>query len=112
MIKIKHVLQTVIFCIITLGIPAIITFLFPNECWTPRLGGLYVGICVFIQGYIQIHSGKFKRIYNDGIELKDKIMQWVYVLTIMGTLMWAFGDMFPKILWVPNGLCVAITNLP
>ena len=104
--KIKISIQSVIFTFITFGIPAFITVLFPNECWTPRIGGFYVGICVFLQAYMQVNPKKFKEVDKLGISQKEKITHWVYILTIMGTFLWAFGDMFTHVLWVSNGTCL------
>jgi hypothetical protein len=86
----------------TFAISAILTTVAPSICWTPRIGGTLVGLAVFVQGYIFANTEKFQRKLKSGITLEQRLMHIVFTATIFGTLLWAFGDLMPKVLWVQN----------
>ncbi|MCV4290852.1 hypothetical protein OH708_23330 [Pseudomonas capsici] len=78
----------------------------PQYCWLPRLGGLLVGLAVFAQGYIWAHPEDFSRKRADGLTKEQAITHIIYVSSIFGTLIWAFGDMLPKVLWMEHCACL------
>lgn len=83
----------------------ILTALWPQICWIPRVGGILVGISVFIHGYIHVNKDKFDTPWRWGLS-RDQIYTHVAnILAIMGTSMGVFGDLLPKILWVANCAC-------
>ena len=81
-------------------------YLWPQYCWLPRLGGLLVGFAVFAQGYVWAHPEEFSRRRVDGLTKEQVVIHMVYVSSIFGTLIWAFGDMLPKVLWMRHCACV------
>ena len=91
--------------LITFSSSAILMQIFPTVCWLPRIGGLLVGLSVFIQSYMHVNMEFFEQPWRWGLT-KDQIYSHVvYNLAIFGTLMWTFGDLIPKILWIPNTGC-------
>ena len=95
-----------ILCSIGFGVSAGLTLLFPEVCWTPRVGGSLVGMAVFLQGYMFANPDKFSRILSNGITLQKWFMPIVYMVTIFGTFLWAFGDLLPFVFGVPN--CISL----
>ncbi len=86
----------------TLGASALLTWIAPSICWTPRIGGTLVGLAVFLQGYIAANPGKFRRALESRITLEQRLMHIVYTSTVLGTLLWAYGDLMPSVFGVPN----------
>jgi hypothetical protein len=90
----------------TFGATAILTKLFGDICWPPRLGGTLVGSAVIVQGYLIANPANFQRLLRGGISLGQRVNHAVYVATAFGTLLWAFGDLFRSIYGV--ALCRAV----
>lgn len=84
------------------GISAILTVMFPEICWTPRIGGILVGVAVFLQGYVFANPNKFTRTLRSQITLEQRVMHIAYTATIFGTLLWTFGDLMPSVFGIPN----------
>ncbi len=69
------------------------TVLFGDLCWPQRIGALYVGLSVFVQGYITADQSKFCRELSDGTTLRQHINQTGFTVAVFGTLFAAFGDL-------------------
>ena len=94
-----------VICSLGFGLSALLAVLIPGICWTPRIGGLLVGFAVFIQAYMFANPNKFNHTFNNKITIKQYITHVIYVLTIFGTLLWAFGDLLPEVIFVSNSVC-------
>jgi hypothetical protein len=68
-----------------------------DYCWPPRFGGFLVGIAVFVQGYMWAHPESFRKITGNGLTREQRVLHQVYVVTVMGTFLWAMGDFIPAI---------------
>lgn len=79
------------------GPNAILRILYPQICWLPRLGGLMVGTAVFIQGYLSAHEECLTSKAWDGNARRDHLLSFSWLLALVGTLFWTFGD-FPEAL--------------
>ena len=79
----------------TFGISALLTVVFGDHCWPPRIGGVLVGLSVFLQGYLWAHPEQFQRELRTGHTTEQLAMHAVYVVTLFGTLLWALGDFLP-----------------
>jgi hypothetical protein len=84
----------------------LLNFLWPQYCWLPRLGGLLVGLAVFTQGFVWAHPKKFSRVRANGLTREQAVIHIMYVSSIFGTLIWAFGDMLPQVLWMRHCVCL------
>ena len=76
--------------------------MFPAVCWTPRIGGTLVGLAVLLQGHIWANPGKYRRLLASRITFEQRLMHIVYTATVLGTLLWAYGDLMPYVIGVPN----------
>ncbi|MDH1338208.1 hypothetical protein [Ectopseudomonas oleovorans] len=91
--------------VIAFSSSVILMQIFPKICWLPRVGGLLVGLSVFIQSYMHVNMDRFEKPWRWGLT-KDQIYSHVaYNFAIFGTLMWTFGDLIPAVLWLPNTGC-------
>lgn len=75
-----------------------LTMLFGDHCWGPRIGGVLVGLAVFLQGLVYAHGDDMQRLLRSGITLEQRLLHVVYVSSVWGTFVWAFGD-FVTVLW-------------
>ncbi|TRO17237.1 hypothetical protein EQ836_01625 [Ectopseudomonas mendocina] len=91
----------------TFAISNICTFLWPNICWLPRVGGSLVGIAVFIQGYVSVNPEKFSVAWRWGLTREQVYLHISNFMAIFGTFAWAFGDLLPMVLWVENSSCIS-----
>jgi hypothetical protein len=71
----------------------LVTLLFGELCWPQRIGAVYVGAAVFMQGYIAADSDRFSRKLSDGSTLRNHLNQASFTVAIFGTLFSAFGDL-------------------
>lgn len=92
--------------LLSFGTTAVLMLLISDICWAPRVGGTIVGLSVFLQGYIFANPEKFQGVLRNGITREQRIMHVVYVSAVFGTLLWAWGDLMPEILWVENTACL------
>lgn len=81
---------------ISLGLPELLSRFLPGICWSPRVGGLMIGCAVLIQGYIFANPNKFVVLLASGHTLEQRFMQVVYMITLFGTSLVAFGDLIPS----------------
>lgn len=88
--------------LVTFGLIAITTLIFGDKCWPPRFGGLLVGIAVFVQAYVYANQDYFSQMSKYGLTREQRVLHKVYVVTVFGTLLWAFGDFAPSIFGVPT----------
>jgi hypothetical protein len=80
------------------GTPAIcvgLTYLFGNICWPQRLGAIYVGLAVLIQGLMAADEDRFSRTLADGTNLRGHINGLCFFAAVFGTIFAAFGDLLP-----------------
>jgi len=86
----------------------ILTSLWPHICWLPRIGGTLVGVSVIIQGYVSVNPEKFSVSWRWGLTREQAYLHFSNLSAVIGTFMWAFGDLIPKVLWVPNTACTML----
>lgn len=82
----------------TFGTPALcvgLTLAFGDLCWPQRVGAVYVGLAVFLQGFINADPDRFARELSDGTTLRQHINQQSFFSAVFGTLFAAFGDLLP-----------------
>ena len=77
-----------------------LTKLFGDYCWAPRVGGIFVGFAVFAQGYAYANAERFSRRLPSGLTLEQRVLHIVYVLSVLGTFLWALGDFVPTMFGV------------
>lgn len=75
-----------------------LTMLFGDYCWGPRIGGVLVGLAVFLQGLVYAHADRMQRRLRSGLTLEQRLLHVVYVSSIWGTFVWAIGD-FMTVIW-------------
>jgi hypothetical protein len=85
----------------TMLVVAALTMLFGDRCWAPRVGGILVGLAVFVQAYAYANEERFSRKLRSGLTLEQRTLHVVYVSSVIGTFLWALGDFFPTIYGVP-----------
>ena len=85
----------------------VFTALWPHICWIPRFGGALVGVAVFIPGYISVNREKFDVPWRWGLTRDQAYSHFSNSSAVIGTFLWAFGDLMPAVLWVPNTACNA-----
>lgn len=81
---------------LTLGTPVVcvlLTLLFGELCWPQRVGAVYVGAAVFMQGFLGADPNRFKRKLSDGNTLRKHLNQASFTVAIFGTLFAALGDL-------------------
>lgn len=79
----------------TIAVVVLLTQLFGDRCWAPRVGGIYVGLAVFVQAYAYANEESFSRKLRSGLTLEQRTLHVVYVFSVAGTFLWALGDFFP-----------------
>lgn len=88
----------------TFGTPAIcvgLTIAFGDLCWPQRVGAVYVGLAVFLQGFVSADADRFCRELSDGTTLRHHFYQQSFFAAVFGTLFAAFGDLLPLYYGVP-----------
>ncbi|MEJ6655296.1 MAG: hypothetical protein QNL70_04765 [Pseudomonas sp.] len=89
----------------SLAYASLLNTLWPEICWTPRLGGLLVGVAVFMQGYVGVNEKKFSACWRWGLTRGQAYLHVANVFAVFGTGMWAFGDLLPSSAWFTNLAC-------
>ena len=95
---------------LTFGTPilcVLVTLLFSELCWPQRVGAVYVGAAVFMQGYIAADPDRFSRKLSDGITLRSHLNQASFTVAIFGTLFAALGDLPPPSFYFGVQMCPA-----
>ena len=87
------IIAPIVVTVLGIGIPELLTYFFPNICWAPRIGGTMVGVAVFIQAFMSAHPDKFQKPLKSGLNQRQLLTHFSYLATIIGTLVWAWGDM-------------------
>jgi hypothetical protein len=80
------------------GTPAIcagLAYLFGDICWPQRLGAVYVGAAVLMQGLMAADEDRFSKKLADGTNLRDHVNGVCYLAAVFGTIFAAFGDLIP-----------------
>lgn len=88
----------------TFGTPALcvgLTLAFGDICWPQRVGAIYVGVAVFLQGFLNAGPDRFAKELSDGTNLRQHINQQSFFAAVFGTLFAAFGDILPIYYGVP-----------
>ena len=83
----------------------ICSFFWPEICWLPRIGGLLVGMSLVIQGYVEVNPEKFSVPWRWGLNRRQVYLHFSMFAAVFGTIIWTFGDLFPKVLWITNTSC-------
>lgn len=91
---------TPVFCVL-------VTLFFGELCWPQRIGAVYVGAAVFMQGFLSSDPDRFSRPLSDGNTLRDHLNQSSYTVAIFGTLFAAFGDFLPASFYYGVAMCPA-----
>ena len=90
------------------GTPAIcvgLTFLFGDICWPQRLGAVYVGVAVLVQGLMAADEDRFSRRLADGTNLRGHINGLCFFAAVFGTVFAAFGDLIPSSFFYGAQMC-------
>ncbi|QFU22729.1 hypothetical protein FM038_011560 [Shewanella eurypsychrophilus] len=106
MLKIWPLILVIGLNVFILALSMIAEVINPSICWTPRFGGLLVGLAVFMQGYLQANPKKYNTLLSNQTTVRQWLHHAIYVASILGTIMWAFGDLFGSFLWLSNSSCV------
>ncbi|WHI46107.1 hypothetical protein [Microbulbifer sp. VAAF005] len=77
-----------------------------EACWSPRFGGLLVGLAVLMQGYAYANPDTFNAVLSNGTTLEQWTHHAIYISSVFGTIYWAFGDLFGPFLWLTNSACM------
>lgn len=96
--------------VLAFGTPVLcvlITLLFGELCWPQRVGAVYVGAAVFMQGFLGADQDRFSRKLSDGNTLAKHVNQSSFTVAVFGTLFAAFGDIFPAGLYYGVAMCQA-----
>ncbi len=91
---------TPVFCVL-------VTLWFGELCWPQRIGAVYVGAAVFMQGFLSADPDRFSRPLSDGNTLGMHLNQSSYTVAIFGTLFAAFGDLLPARFYYGVAMCLA-----
>ncbi|MGE8218472.1 MAG: hypothetical protein ACN6OU_01805 [Stenotrophomonas acidaminiphila] len=86
---------------------ALATLLFGELCWPQRIGAVYVGAAVFMQGFLSADPDRFGRVLSDGNTLNKHLNQSGFTVAVFGTLFAAFGDLFPAGVYYGIAMCKA-----
>lgn len=100
------ILVAVLVCGLSFGASELLMYLYPEICWTPRIGGSLVGISVFLQGYVFANPDKFQRPLKSEIILEQSVMHVVYFAALFGTYLWSWGDLLPPIFSAGSTACL------
>lgn len=91
-----------------LGTPAIcvgMTLLLGSICWPQRLGAIYVGLAVLVQGYMAADEDRLSRELADGTNLREHINGVCFAAAVFGTIFAAFGDLIPASVFYGVPMC-------
>lgn len=108
--KIIRLYPTILAIALTFGTPilcVLVTLLFGEMCWPQRIGAVYVGAAVFMQGYIGADPDRFSRMLKDGNTLRSHLNQASFTVAIFGTLFAALGDLPPASFYYGIQMCPA-----
>ena len=86
---------------------ALFTRLFGELCWPQRIGAVYVGVAVFMQGLLGADPDRFGHLLTDGNTLGNHLNQSSYTVAVFGTLFAAFGDLLPASFYYGVAMCTA-----
>ena len=84
---------------------SVLNILWPEICWTPRIGGLLVGIAVFMQGYVAVNDDKFNVRWLWRLSRGQAHLHVSNGFAVFGTGLWAFGDLLPVWSLMPHIAC-------
>lgn len=104
-LKMWPAILAIILNVFVLGLSLVSEIINPNICWTPRFGGLLVGMAVFMQGYLHANPDKYNALLSNGTSVRQWVHYSIYSASVLGTVMWAFGDLFGSYLWLSNSGC-------
>ena len=96
--------------VLALGTPVLcvlFTLMFGELCWPQRVGAVYVGAAVFMQGFLGADPDRFSRKLSDGNTLAAHFNQSSFSVAVFGTLFAAFGDLFPAGFYYGVAMCLA-----
>ncbi|WP_146095669.1 hypothetical protein [Xanthomonas arboricola] len=94
--------------LLAFGTPAacvLATHAFGELCWPQRIGALYVGACVFLQGFLAADPDRFKVALSDGNSLSRHLNQASFTVAVFGTIFAAFGDILPNNFYYGIAMC-------
>ena len=83
----------------------LLTQLLGELCWPQRIGAVYVGAAVFMQGFLGADQGRFRHKLSDGNTLGKHVNQSSVTVAVFGTLFAAFGDLFPAGFYYGVAMC-------
>lgn len=63
-----------------------------ERCWYSIIGGTSVGLAVAVQGYISANPKKFQKVKRQGISKERYYLYYSYCVSVVGTLLWAWGE--------------------
>jgi hypothetical protein len=86
----------------TFAFSNVLTALWPSVVWLPRIGGVLVGISVFMQGYVSVNRDNFDVPWRWGLTREQVYLHCANFFAVFGTFMWAFGDLLPPVPWLPR----------
>jgi len=78
---------------------------FGELCWPQRIGAVYVGVSVIVQGYLAADRERFRTLLSDGNSLGRHINQFSFTLAAFGTFFAAFGDLLPPSYYYGVAMC-------
>jgi len=110
MSKMMRFYPILIAIVLAFGTPilcVLVTLLFGELCWPQRIGAVYVGAAVFMQGFLAADPDRFSRTLSDGNTLSMHLNQASFTVAIFGTLFAAFGDLFPAKFYYGVAMCPA-----
>ena len=81
--------------------------MFGELCWPQRVGAVYVGAAVFMQGFLGANPDRFSRKLSDGNTLATHLNQSSFTVAVFGTLFAAFGDFVPAGFYYGVAMCPA-----
>ncbi|PZP85724.1 MAG: hypothetical protein DI592_05280 [Stenotrophomonas maltophilia] len=82
--------------LLAFGMPLVcvlVARLFGDLCWPQRIGAIYIGLSVLVQGYIAADQSKVCHELSDGTTLRQHINQTGFTMALFGTLFAALGDL-------------------
>lgn len=105
MIRLYPLLLAVVLAFGTPVLCVLITLLFGELCWPQRIGAVYVGAAVFMQGFLAADPDRWGRKLRDGNTLRTHLNQASFTVAIFGTLFAAFGDLPPHSFYYGVPMC-------
>ncbi len=85
----------------------LVTLRFGELCWPQRIGAVYVGASVFMQGFLGADPDRFARKLSDGNTVARHLNQSSFTVAVFGTLFSVFGDLFPTGFYYGIAMCPA-----